>query len=200
MYLRPAFAVTDLDQIEGLIRQHPFGLLVTDGPAGLSASHLPFAVKREADGLVLMGHLAAQNAQCAMFTGSKALAIFSGPHAYISPSWYVTQPSVPTWDYAAVHIHGELLPTAGHLEMLDQLAVDDPGRFDVRALPERYREKMLAGIKSFRMPAQHIEAQWKMSQNRSIEDRQGVISALRSEGRDHVAREIEATLAIQQPR
>lgn len=198
MYLRPAFVVTDLDRIETLIREFPFGLLVTDGPPGLAASHLPFAVRREAGGLILMGHLAAPNPQCAMFTGAKALAIFSGPHAYIAPSWYCTQPSVPTWDYAAVHVHGELLPTDEHLAMLDQLALDDPGRFDARDLPDRYREKMFAGIRSFRMPAQRVEAQWKMSQNRSVEDRQGVISGLRSQGRHDVAREIEATLPNQE--
>ncbi len=194
MYLRPAFVETDLERIEGLIRAHPFGLLVTTGPDGMDASHIPFAVEREGDHLVLTGHLAKPNAQCAQFEGGTALAIFSGPHAYISPSWYKAQPSVPTWDYAAVHIHGTLEPMLEHTAMLDQLAAGDPGHFDVRDLTERYRDAMFAGIRSFRLPAARIEAQWKMSQNRSVEDRQGVIAGLRAQGMDDVARIVEATL------
>jgi len=194
MYLRPAFVETDLDRIEGLIRANPFGLLITNGPDGMNASHIPFAVERNGDELVVIGHLATPNAQCAQFDGGEALAIFSGPHAYISPSWYKTQPSVPTWDFSAVHIHGTLEPVMDHMAMLDQLAAEDPGGFDVRDLPGKYQQMMFAGIRSFRLPAVRIEAQWKMSQNRSIEDRKSVIDALREAGNDAVAREIEATL------
>ncbi len=194
MYLRPAFVETDLDRIEALIRAHHFGLLVTRTETGMDASHLPIAVWREADQLVLRGHLAAANPQCAAFAGGEALLIFSGPHAYISPSWYKTQPAVPTWDYSAVHIHGTLEPEDAHEPMLDQMAEHDPGRFDVRDLEPRYREMMYRGIRSFRLRATRIEAQWKMSQNRSIEDRKAVIEALRAEGNDAVAKDIEATL------
>jgi transcriptional regulator len=194
MYLRPAFVETDLDRIEGLIRAHPFGVLVTRGADGMEASHIPFAVERNGGDLVLIGHLATPNAQCAQFDGGEALAIFSGPHAYISPSWYKTQPSVPTWDFSAVHIHGTLQPVMDHMAMLDQLAAEDPGGFDVRDLPGKYRDAMFNAIRSFRLPAARIEAQWKMSQNRSIDDRKGVIAGLRAQGFEDVAREVEATL------
>ena len=140
MYLRPAFVETDLDRIEGLIRANPFGVFVTYGPDGMNASHIPFAVERSGDTIVVIGHLAAPNAQCAQFDGGEALAIFSGPHAYIAPSWYKTQPAVPTWDFSAVHIHGKLEPVTDHMEMLDQLAAEDPGGFDVRDLPGKFRE------------------------------------------------------------
>ncbi len=86
MYLRPAFVETDLDRIEALIRANNFGLLVTRTETGMDASHLPIAVWREGDSLLLRGHLAAANPQCAAFAGGEALLIFSGPHAYISPS------------------------------------------------------------------------------------------------------------------
>ncbi len=194
MYLRPAFVETDLDRIEALIRAHNFGLLVTRTDSGMDASHLPIAVWREGDGLMLRGHLAAANPQCAAFAGGEALLIFSGPHAYISPSWYKTQPAVPTWDYAAVHVHGILEPEHDHEPMLDQMAEHDPGRFDVRDLADKYREMMYKGIRSFRVRSTRIEAQWKMSQNRSIEDRLAVIDALRADGNEAVAQEIEATL------
>ena len=194
MYLRPAFVETDLDRIEGLIRANPFGLLVTQGADGMDASHLPFTVSRVGDDLVLLGHLAKPNAQCAQFEGGEALAIFSGPHGYISPSWYKLQPSVPTWDYCAVHVHGLLEPLEDHIDMLHELAAGDPGNFDVHALPEAYREAMFKGIRAFRLKSTRIEAQWKMSQNRSVEDRQGVIAGLREQGLHDVAAEIEATL------
>ncbi len=194
MYLRPAFAETDLDKIVALVRAHHFGLLVTNGSDGMSASHIPFAVERDGDRLTVTGHLAAQNAQCAAFDGGTAMAIFSGPHAYIAPSWYTSQPSVPTWDFCAVHLHGVLEPMLDHNAMLDQLAQSDPGGFDHRDLSEKYRTMMLNGIRSFRLPAARIEAQWKMSQNRSVADREGVIAALRAQGQGDVADLVAATL------
>ncbi len=198
MYLRPAFTETDLDRIMGLIRDMPFGLLTTHGPEGLDASHIPFSVEREGDTLVLSAHLAAANAQCrAIESGAAALAVFSGPHAYISPGWYKTQPAVPTWDYAAVHVHGALEPVLDDGEMaasLHALAVHDPGQFDVDALEAGYRRAMFKGIRAFRIRATRVEAQWKMSQNRSVADREGVIGALRAEGRDEVADLVMATL------
>jgi len=194
MHLRPAFVETDLDKIEGLVRANNFGLLVTNGPDGMDASHIPLAVERQGETLVITGHLARANRQCALFDGGQALIIFSGPHAYIAPSWYKTQPSVPTWDYSAVHLHGTLERVDDPKAMLASLAVDDPGQFDLNALPEKYQHAMLAGIVAFRMVATKIEAQWKMSQNRPVEDRQGVIDALRASGQHAVADEIAATL------
>ncbi len=197
MYLRPAFTETDIGRIAALIEANPFGLLVTTGAEGMEASHVPFVVHREGEGLLLTAHLGAGNAQCAALDGGTALAVFSGPHAYVSPSWYRVQPAVPTWDYAAVHVHGRLELVAdapGTAAILTDLSRHDPGRFDMQELPEKFRGAMLAGIKAFRLHPTKIEAQWKMSQNRSAEDRQGVIAALRAEGNHPVADLIAATL------
>ena len=200
MYLRPAFTVTDLDRIAALIAAHPFGVLVTQGPEGMAASHLPFTVAREGDALLLEGHLGRANAQCAQLSGGSALAVFTGPHAYIAPGWYATQPAVPTWDYAAVHVHGVLEPVedeAATAVMLKALAVCDPGGFDHDALDAKYRAGMVAGIRGFRLPAQRIEAQWKMSQNRSPADRAGVVAGLLAQGEHAVADLVAATLPKQ---
>jgi transcriptional regulator len=196
MYHRPVFAEPDLGRIAALIAAHPFGLLVTAG-GGLDASPVPFTVAQDGAALVLEGHLAAGNPQCAQIAqGAAALAIFSGPHAYISPSWYRTQPAVPTWDYAAVHVHGNLEPLtddAAVRAMLRRLGAADP-TFSLDALPADYLAGMLRGIRAFRIRSARIEAQWKMSQNRSAADRQGVIAALRAQGADDVADLIAATL------
>ncbi len=196
MYLRPAFAETDLDRLRSLIAAHPFGVLVTQGARGLDGSHIPFTVTRDGDALVLEAHLAAANPQCADL-GGQALAIFSGPHAYVSPGWYRTQPAVPTWDYAAVHVHGVLEPVAARepmAAMLRDLARLDPDGFDLDALPGKFRDAMMDGIRAFRLRSTRIEAQWKMSQNRSAADREGVIAALRAGGQHDVADLIAATL------
>ena len=196
MFHRPAFAEPDLDRIAALVAAHPFGLLVT-GEGGLDASPVPFTVARQAEGLVLEGHLAAGNPQCARIgAGAPALAIFSGPHAYVSPSWYRTQPAVPTWDYAAVHVHGALEPVTDDGEMramLRALSAHDPA-FTLEGLPADYLGGMMRGIRAFRIRAQRIEAQWKMSQNRSIADREAVITALREQGSHDVAALIESTI------
>jgi transcriptional regulator len=196
MYLRPAFAETDTARIAGLIAANPFGVLVTCGAAGMQASHVPFILLRQDDGIVVAGHLAAANAQCAQFEGGAALAVFAGPHAYISPSWYRTQPAVPTWDYAAVHLHGHLQKLEGEalLEMLRALSRGDAG-FDLDALETGFRDPLLAGIRGFSLRAERIEAQWKMSQNRSAADREGVVAALRAGGEHAVADLVAATLA-----
>ena len=196
MHLRPAFIETDPARIAALVAANPFGLLVTHGPRGLEASHVPFVVRHDDDGLAVLGHLAAGSGQCDAIGGGAALAAFSGPHAYISPGWYRTQPAVPTWDYAAVHLHGQLEALEGEAlaEMMRALSRDDPGGFDIDALPTRYRDGMMAGVRGFRLRAGRIEAQWKMSQNRSVEDREAVVAALRARGEDAVAGLVAATL------
>ncbi len=179
-----------------LIAAHPFGLLVT-AAGGLDASPIPFTVARAGDGLLLEGHLAAGNPQCAQIAaGAAALAIFGGPHAYISPSWYMTQPAVPTWDYAAVHVHGALEPMTDDAAMRAMLRAPRGARRCVlgRGLPADYMAGMMRGIRAFRIRSQRIEAQWKMTQNRSIADRRSVIAALRARGGNDVAALIEATL------
>ena len=197
MYNRPAFNETDPGRIVAMIEKNSFGTLVTHGPEGLLATHVPFLVHRDGDRLMLSAHLGAPNPQCALLDGGPALAIFTGPHAYISPLWYRTQPAVPTWDYVAVHIHGRLEAVTDDAEVsriLRDLAVQDPEKFDLDALPEQFRKRMVAGIRAFRLPAERIEAQWKMSQNRSPADRVAVAAALRAQGDQAVAELIEATL------
>ncbi len=187
MYLRPAFTETDTARIIGLIRDNPFGLLVTVAGAvpEIAGSHIPFTVREASDGFCLCGHLSADNAQCAQLAGGQAMVVFTGPHAYIAPGWYRTQPAVPTWDYCAVHVHGTLRLLEDEAEIhanLRSLAEHDPAGFDLDALPEVYRRKMIAGTRGFSLLPSKIEAQWKMSQNRSPADREGVIAALRAQG------------------
>ena len=100
----PPFYAGDREAGLALMRAHPFALLLTPGPQGLLATHLPLLIQE--DPLVLKGHLARANPHWRFLEDADSLVVFSGPHAYVSPAWYQTHPSVPTWNYAAVHAHG----------------------------------------------------------------------------------------------
>ena len=91
MHLRPAFTEHDPARIRAHIHDHPFGVLVTAGPRGIEASHIPFALQEAGDGFVLHGHLAAGNAQCAALDGGDALAVFGGLYYSFVP----TEPGTP---------------------------------------------------------------------------------------------------------
>ncbi len=201
MYLRPAFNQTDPAAIHALIRDNPFAQIVTHGARGIEASHLPVMLLEKPGGFLLAAHFAAGNPQCdAIGAEAEALVIFSGPHAYISPGWYEAQPSVPTWDFAAVHVYGRLEAVADPAVIstdIQGMAATDPTGFDVAELSPPYRERMFAGIRAFRLHPTRVEAQWKMSQNRSVTDRRRVIEALQRQGDSvavQVARMVEETL------
>jgi transcriptional regulator len=100
-------------------RDNAFGTLVSTGPAGLAVSHIPFVVSRGPAGLRLLGHVARANEHWkALEAATQTVAIFQGPHAYVSPTWYVNHPSVPTWNYAVVHAHG-------HASLMDEFELRD---------------------------------------------------------------------------
>src|SRR6476620_4190294 len=116
VYLPPAFTETREDLLLAHIERHDFGLLVTHGAAGLITSQIPFLAERRDGRLYLQAHIARANPQAADLEagdlapgdlkGGEALAIFPGPHAYVSPGWYEAGPAVPTWNYASVHAYG----------------------------------------------------------------------------------------------
>ena len=160
MYLRPAFTSDDLDRIVPVITENAFGTLITRTEAGMEASHVPFLVARAGEGVVLSGHLGRPNSQCAAFEGGPALAVFSGPHAYIAPGWYATQPAVPTWDYAAVHVHGtlEAMTDEGEIRAMLHALGEHDVTFDLDRLPADYMAGMLRGIRAFRLRSERISA------------------------------------------
>jgi transcriptional regulator len=136
---------------------------------------------------VLLGHLARGNPQWESFGEIEALAIFSGPHAYVSPSWYATAPAVPTWNYAVIHVSGvpRLLTPDRTREVVDlTVRKFEAGR---RApwsgdLPDEFLRRMLAGIVGFEMPVARVEGKFKLGQNRSAADQAGMLAGLRGDG------------------
>ena len=140
-------------------------------------SHIPFVVDRGDDGSArLLGHVARGNDQWAALEGAQHVAaIFQGPHAYVSPTWYVTHPSVPTWNYAVVHVHGKarLMDEAELHDLLMRLSAiyEAPNAMPWRMseLPADYVSMMLKAIVGFEIGIERLEGKFKLSQNRPAE-------------------------------
>jgi transcriptional regulator len=163
---------------------------VTSSPkSGMVATHLPLLLKRGVSRPVLQGHVARANTHWRFFDGNiEAIAIFQGPHGYISPRWYMAAPAVPTWNYAVVHLHGRPLATedreltSGILAALvHKYESHRPNPYRTQELPPDFYEQMLSRIVAFEMTVDRVEAQFKLGQNRSEKDRAGAIEGLMGE-------------------
>jgi len=180
MYIPPYYELKDAALIREIIVKNNFGLLVTDR----QATHLAFTMDTdEQQNIELTGHMARNNPQ-ALQLGTPALAIFQGPHGYISPKLYARHNSVPTWNYVAVHCYGitELLPSDAHFSVVEELIQAHEPDYIARwqSLPDVYRDGLSKGIVAFKMKVEKIEAKLKLSQDRSLEERQNIIRNLRA--------------------
>ncbi len=192
MYTPKDFVEDDPDVLFDVIEANNFGLLITtDDDGGTTATHLPFSVDRSAgDQGTLQCHMAKANPAWRSFeTGGEVLCVFSGAHAYVSPTWYESAPMVPTWNYAAVHAYGvpKILETPDeNRALLARLADGHEAALGtdwrVHDLPEAYLDGMLKGITGFEIPISRLQGKFKMSQNRKTADRAGVIAGLRGQG------------------
>jgi transcriptional regulator len=194
LYIPQHFRVDDPAALAAFIEANAFGTLVSSSAAGLHVSHVPFVVEREEGGaLRLLGHVARANAQWESLEGADhVLAVFQGPHAYISPGWYEQHPSVPTWNYAAVHATGRarLMDEAELHELLMRLSTTyEAGRekpWRMSELPPAYVDSMLKMIVGFELAVVALEGKFKLSQNRPNEVAR-VIAALEREGEAQLA-------------
>jgi len=190
MYLPPYFEQQDRVALQALMREHPLAALVTSGPDGLTADHVPLEFDATAgEHGTLVGHVARANPLWQSAAGKPVLAIFRGPQAYVSPSWYPskagTHKVVPTWNYAVVHAHGvlEAVDDAPWLRELvgrltDRHEAPRPAPWSVGDAPADYVQTMLRAIVGIRIPIERLVGKWKVSQNRSQADREGVAQGL----------------------
>ena len=194
LYVPKHFREEDTAALEGLVERHAFGTLVSSSPGGaLNVSHLPFELRREDGRLKLLGHLARANAHWQALEGAaEVVAIFEGPHAYVSPGWYQVHPSVPTWNYAVVHAHGKarLMDEAELHELVHGLSTryeaGRPKPWRMSDLPADYVGNMLKAIVGFELDVQRLEGKFKLSQNRPA-DHPRVVAALEAEGQSELA-------------
>ena len=186
MYLPPTFREDDVATLVAFMRANSFISLVSVLDGVPVASHIPIVVDAADGQVTLRGHLAKANPQWRAFDGRPSLAIFSGPHAYVSPSLYEKRESVPTWNYIAVHATGapQIVTRADDPAaveaMLAAMIQQYEAAYQVQwdSLPATFRESMMKGIVAFTMPVTRLEGKYKLSQNRSQADQRKVATAL----------------------
>lgn len=194
MYHVPKFHEDRIEILHALMTAHPFATLVTTGPDGPVANHMPLVLHRDAGPHgTLRGHVARPNPLSGNHDpATAALAIFQGPDSYISPAWYpakqVHGKVVPTWNYAVVHARGPLRFVEdqdwlrAHLEELtNRQEHDRPEPWAVGDAPDDFIARMLKGIVGIELLIEQLVGKWKVSQNRGDEDRAGVARGLREE-------------------
>lgn len=191
MYNPEHFRETRTDVLHAFIDEHPLGALVAQRSHGLGAEHVPMLRATLDDGtVVLRGHVARANAvHRELAADSNVLVIFSGPQAYVTPSWYPSKQEhgrvVPTWNYSVVHVHGRIrfIDDAAWLQDLVERLTnrhEAPRQtpWKVSDAPEPYIERMLAAIVGFEIRIEAVEGKFKQSQNRDARDRAGVAAGL----------------------
>jgi transcriptional regulator len=195
VYIPGHFRQADLATLHAFMDAHGFALLCSAGEGGTPfASHLPLLLDRLAGPFgTLVGHMARANPQWRHADGRPVLAVFSGPHAYVSPSWYEAEEVVPTWNYAAVHAAGVLRAVHGR-DALREIVAAAVARYEAgRPRPWRldpaagYLDRMLGAIVGFRVEIATLEGKWKLSQNHPPERRARVVRALREQGGEDAA-------------
>jgi transcriptional regulator len=179
IYIPPYFKGDDATA-RRLIAAYPFATLITPAAGDVHVTHLPLLLEGDA----LTGHVARPNPHWNALEAADSIAVFHGPHAFVSRGWY-EHPSdnVPTWNYATVHVTGraQLMPVAGNREVVERIAE----RFEPAGTPPTAAAKLdrlPAGVVAFRLPLARVEVKVKMNQNKTAADRRGVIAGLRATG------------------
>ena len=176
------------------MRQYAFATIVSEVDGKPCASHLPFVVEWKEDGTIqLLAHFAKANPQWQTLEGQTALVIFNEPHAYISPSLYDKELSVPTWNYIAVHAYGHatlITEEAAVRELLEKQIQSFEKEYFTQwmNLPEPFKAAMQKGITAFRIDVTELQGKEKLSQNKSAQERERIGKHL-IENTDSTARE-----------
>ena len=191
MFVPERYRERDAAALFAVMRAHSFATVISCAEDGSpQASWIPFLIEGTPARPVIFGHLARVNDQWRSWSdATPLLALFQGPHHYISPAWYASGPNVPTWNYVAVQVRGRprLLDDQAEVEsMLDRLVAQvESGRqapWELASLPGDYRSRMARGIVGFELTIEEITGAAKLSQNKSMADREGAIAGLRSAG------------------
>ncbi|HVS77392.1 MAG TPA: FMN-binding negative transcriptional regulator [Steroidobacteraceae bacterium] len=189
MYLPQAFSTQDLAVLDRLAAYNAFGTLVSQIDGAPFASHLPVLYRRAEGQVTLTGHWARANPQWRDIEGQRVLFILHGPHAYISPRWYVEpEKNVPTWNYAVAHVYGRVrvVHDTGELERIVtalaqqyEAGAQKPWRFEDTGEAGRARLKAIVG---FELSPEKIEIKLKLNQNHVAGNVRGAVAGLRAEG------------------
>ena len=194
MYNPPHFTSTDPTWLDWLAEHHPFGTLVSQVEDAPFASHLPVLYKRTDGEVTLTGHWARPNPQWREIETQRALFLFQGPHAYISPRWYADTPKqVPTWNYVAAHVYGTIRLIQEGPE-LEHIVVSLAEKFESGATTpwsladsDPANRARLRGIVGFELRSTSVQVKLKLNQNHPVANVAGVIAGLRDTGSEEAA-------------
>lgn len=189
MYIPEAFRQDDAEAISAFVRGNPFATLITMDGELPWITHLPLYLSD--GGEALLGHVAKSNRHWRL-SGSRSVAVFHGPHAYVSASWYASAGAVPTWNYLAAHITGTLAvldreETRKLLDRMVEVHEPDPRRFHAN-LEGQAREGLEKAIVGVRIDIEAREGKWKLSQNKDAETRRRLAAHLDGTGDANAAR------------
>ena len=196
MFVPEHYRERDASALFEVLRANAFATIISAGAGGApSATWIPFLVEGQPDRPVLHGHMARENPQWRDWHAATALvALFQGPHHYISPGWYGTEPNVPTWNYLAVQVRGRprLLADVADVEamlarLVDQFEAERAAPWALASQPPAYRAGMASGVVAFELLIDEIAGASKLSQNRTAADRAGVVAGLERLGGDDAA-------------
>jgi transcriptional regulator len=198
MYIPKDFQQHDPEAIKGFIKQNGFGIIVSQKEGHLLATHIPFEFSEDESKLI--SHVSLANPQWKDFAdmAGEVLVIFSGPHAYVSSSWY-NHINTPTWNYIAVHVYGKIrLVDKESLQhslrsLLDKYEKNSVNPVTMESLTPDYVKKNITGAVGFEIEITKIEAAFKLSQNRDDENYKNVITELKKQDEDG-ARQIAAAM------
>ena len=191
MYLPNHFEINDQEELLAFVKAFPFATLVSNGDDGLNAEHIPMLIHVDAENrVVLQAHIAKANKLWqSLANQADVLVIFQGENAYITPNWYpskkVDGKAVPTWNYRAVHIKGTINfihEAEWKLLLLEKLTniheQKQPAPWSISDAPQDYIEQRLAGIVGVEITVTDIQGKFKLSQNQSVENKNGVWDGL----------------------
>lgn len=202
MYIPKGFEVEDLPTLHAFMTRNSFATLVGTLDGSYIATHIPLHIDRSRGPKgTILGHMARANPHGKILDGkSPAMAIFTGPHAYVSPSWYESEQKVPTWLYTAVHAYGMPRPLRdpaalrAHLtHLVDTYEGGLVPPWKLSSQGETYLQGMQRGIVAFEMEIERIEGKFKLNQTKSEADRLGTIAGLQASD-DPMAQEVAAMM------
>ncbi len=192
MYIPAYYRQENQEALTAFIRSHPFGMLISARDNMPVVTHIPFELTEENGEPVLLAHISAANPHKHQLNSGVVVAVFTGPHTYVSAALY-DHPNVSTWNYTAVHVTGEISeqqPDELSAHLLRMMQHYDAGKptANLKHLPEGMFERMQHGVYGFRIRIHKMEGAWKLSQNRNdAEFRTVTNSLLTSANREDVA-------------
>ncbi len=201
MYTPPYFKNDNIENVLAFVEKNSFGILISQANSKFLATHVPLELDKNENGqTILVGHISKGNLQWKNFThDSNVLAIFNGPHSYISSSWYDHE-NVPTWNYIAVHMYGIIKIIEGEkliealTRLVDKYEQQSENPVSVKTMSEKFFKKELNGIVGFEIEITEIQSAYKLSQNRDAANHANITAELRKSGDENsqlIAAEME---------